>query len=411
MSGAKASLILAVVIWALGGCSFIKLSSDLEAIKKQYRLIDGEVLSAEESSNTAPIVLVRYYQQGERHIARMYERLPDNNQFLVLLDSQPSYLIAIEDENRNGKYDKGERYGQYGEPTALTIDSPISDISIELNQIEPLSSTFVTDVLSFGIAYLPARQVNQMGAVSNLSELNIGLSGGKMGVWQPNKFLETKPLGILQLQPYSKDKTPVLFIHGMGGFPEQFSDFIDRLDRTRYQPWVYSYPSGMRLGLVSYHLNLLLGHLYEEYQFSEIDIVAHSMGGLVSKGALLRCGSSCPFSGVLTSIATPWSGHKSAKTGVAMAPLAVPSWFDMQPESQFLKWLELEKLPDSFKFNMAFAYRSKGLSRENNDGAVTLESQLAIHAQEDALDIRGFNETHTSILKSKEVYEWWVSTH
>ena len=49
--------------------------------------------------------------------------------------------------------------------------------------------------------------------------------------------------------------------------------------------------------------------------------VAHSTGGLVSRGYLL--------------ISTPWGGHKGAETGVKRAPVVVRVWRDMVPGSEY----------------------------------------------------------------------------
>ena len=42
------------------------------------------------------------------------------------------------------------------------------------------------------------------------------------------------------------------------------------------------------------------------------------------------------------------------------------------------------------------------LSRYSGDGVIPLESQLRLEAQRQAVNIRGFNEDHTSVLQSSE---------
>ncbi|TCI03276.1 hypothetical protein EZV61_10380 [Corallincola luteus] len=394
----------------ISGCNFMRLGNDLEEMREERRLISGQVVVNDAVPAEGPIILVRYQKQGENYLMRTFERLPESLSFLVILSKQPSFLIAIEDRNSDGRYNPGERYGFWGQPSPLTMNMTTGTLEIVIDQTAALNKTFIDDVLNFDIAYLPGQQLNMVGAVTDLNDLNIGVSGAQIGVWQPNKFVKTKPLGIFQLQPYVADKIPVLFVHGMGGYPEQFSLFIDNLDLTKFQPWVYSYPSGLRLSVVSYHLNLVLQHLHQAQHFEEIHIVAHSMGGLISRGALNRCGPSCTYGGSLTTIATPWLGHKSARSGVRMAPQVVPSWFDMQPESKFLSQLVEQNMVNTFDFNLAFAYRNQGLSRENSDGSVTLESQLATSYQKSATHIRGINATHTTILKTQELFEWWENS-
>ena len=64
--------------------------------------------------------------------------------------------------------------------------------------------------------------------------------------WEPFAFVEDGGTGIHFLQPYDPDKVPVLFVHGINGAPRDFTALIQNLDQSRYQPWVLSYPSGLR---------------------------------------------------------------------------------------------------------------------------------------------------------------------
>ncbi|MCM8529887.1 MAG: hypothetical protein NE330_01895, partial [Lentisphaeraceae bacterium] len=87
----------------------------------------------------------------------------------------------------------------------------------------------------------------------------------------------------------------------------------------------------------------------------------------------------------------------AAKAGVENSPIIVPSWYDMDPSSPFIKNLPKKKLP--VPHYLFFSFKGDGGS-ENNDGSVTLESQLRPEMQNDAKYIFGLDETHTSILKS-----------
>ena len=44
----------------------------------------------------------------------------------------------------------------------------------------------------------------------------------------------------------------MLFVHGAEGYPQQFAKLIEGLDRTRFQPWFFFYPSGARLEAVAH---------------------------------------------------------------------------------------------------------------------------------------------------------------
>jgi triacylglycerol lipase len=71
-------------------------------------------------------------------------------------------------------------------------------------------------------------------------------------------------------------------------------------------------------------LSRFLGYLHESYGVAEIDIVAHSMGGLFSRAAIrvLREARSPLAVRTLTTIGTPWTGGFSADYAAGDIPLA-----------------------------------------------------------------------------------------
>jgi hypothetical protein len=89
---------------------------------------------------------------------------------------------------------------------------------------------------------------------------------------------------------------------------------------------------------------------------------------------------------------------------VNRAPVVAPSWYDVAPRSPFLRSLLEPELPPSISQDLLFSYAGRSrLVRGNNDGVVTLESQLEPRAQAQARKVRGFNESHSGILRSPDV--------
>src|SRR5690606_36018702 len=116
---------------------------------------------------------------------------------------------------------------------------------------------------------------------------------------------------------YDSQKTPVLFVHGINGTPSNFAYLIARLDRTRYQPWLYSYPSGIYLDHIADHLSQTVTKLQLRYGVDRMMVVAHSMGGLVTRGFLLRHAQNSDLHVPLfVTLSTPWAGHAAAELGV-----------------------------------------------------------------------------------------------
>ena len=72
--------------------------------------------------------------------------------------------------------------------------------------------------------------------------------------------------------------------------------------------------------------------------FTSYHVIAHSMGGLVSRGFILRnqTGLSRAHIPLYVTISTPWAGHKAAESGIKYAPAVVGVWNDMAPKSAYL---------------------------------------------------------------------------
>ena len=196
------------------------------------------------------------------------------------------------------------------------------------------------------------------GTVTPLDDELLSLEMAKKGLWQPYAFLEAGGVGIHFMESYDPDRIPVLFVHGIQGSPANFEPLIANLDITKYQAWYFSYPSGLRLDMVADGLHEFIDIVQRQRQFDSLHIVAHSMGGLVARGALNRCLSAddCDFVKSLTSISTPWNGVASAKSGVEWAPTVVPVWRDMDPDSDFVVALFDRPLPSDIPHNLLFGF-------------------------------------------------------
>jgi hypothetical protein len=132
------------------------------------------------------------------------------------------------------------------------------------------------------------------------------------------------------------------------------------------------------------------------------------MGGLLAKRFIdmNRAATGPTYVGLFISIATPWGGVKSAEIGVHHAPVAIPSWVDISPESKFLSALYSQSSPQSVPHALFFAYgRDRVFRRTNTDGRVSLESQLEPRIKNSAYAIDGFNADHVGILHSDAAFE------
>ena len=295
---------------------------------------------------------------------------------------------------------------QAGEPWTLLNDGkavePGSNDVIEIfvsipataaaNPPAALLEKQFADILSF-------QQVSA-GTVVELSDARFSEEAAGTGLWQPYFALEAGHAGLFMLEPYDSGRIPVIMVHGINGSPRNFKELIASLDKTRYQVWVFNYPSGFPLPVLGNALFQLTEVLERRHEFTELHLLAHSMGGLVSREYLDKCveRAGCAYLRSYTSIATSYDSMPSASMGVEYAPAVIPVWRDLAPDSEFLTKLYRHNLPASVPFNLLFAYQRDGLGGESSDGVVALRSQLRQEAQAEATVIYGFDATHVGVL-------------
>ena len=322
-------------------------------------------------------------------------------------------LVAFQDLNDDLKAQTDEPYLRLERERVLTCKTGerIADVQLRIpaagrSRLNETINIAALQARSFQQQFaLSLGQVTAVGEIASLSDPRFADSVAESGLWRPFDFLFTGHPGVYFLGAYERDKIPVLFVHGINGSPTNFKTLIERLDRRRFQPWVYYYPSGASLAAVADHLAQTMRKLETQYDFKQFAVVAHSMGGLVSRGFIQRYrvggGAGIP---IFISISSPFDGHKAAETGVKTAPRVVRVWYDMAPGSDYLKSIFAGDL--GVPHYLLFGFKQSGgvhIGGEANDGVVTVASQLRPAAQEHAARIEGFNETHMGILESKEV--------
>jgi pimeloyl-ACP methyl ester carboxylesterase len=413
--------ILAVLIFT--GCVFRDVRTQ-QAKLETFCRIDGSVSAEQETPGPLLVGLVR-------HNGGAYEDL--SNWSLVdhfVLESAGRWmfragpgtygLVAFTDVNADGVYEPGEPFlpvdttqlvsctsGHTHSQPALVIPTKgrsrvEGDIDFMKFQARTASAQ-LEHSLGTATAY---------GTVTTLNDPRFKEDQAVSSLWRPYDFIIDVGPGVYFLEPYDSRKIPVLFVHGINGSPKNFRSLVEHLDRAKYQPWLYYYPSGVRLSGIADHLDQTMKTLQLQHGFAQYHVIAHSMGGLVSRGFLLRNQSAQSRARIplYITISTPWAGHKAAQAGVDYAPAVVYVWNDMVPKSAYLTDLFFRQLngeeihrplPAGLQHHLLFSFKHRGTG-ECSDDTVTLASQLYPGAQMDAIRLYGFDETHMSILDSVE---------
>lgn len=117
----------------------------------------------------------------------------------------------------------------------------------------------------------------------HFSELLVGL----MGAIRVERLMDST--GLYMPQPYDADKIPLIFVHGLISTARKWRPVINEIERdpllrSRYQCWVFSYPTGNPPAYSAMRLREELAKVKQLYPDAKnFILVGHSMGGLLSQ--------------------------------------------------------------------------------------------------------------------------------
>lgn len=404
---------------ALTGCgNFRNLAKDLRMIDEGYQ-VRGIIENTADFKGPVRATVVEWNRQTNQVYSGDQIDLVTGGTFAFsVTNPQNQYLGAFSDSNDNHRMDPGEASWIYSVDAADAAPLPFTGgkrklvvrgrLSRNGTSLPGLKQAVDRALAGRGVGqFITRRGVRfSIGEIADLNEPRFQATRGEEGLWTPATLAITHGFGIYFKEPYDPDRIPVLFIHGAGGSPQDWRMAMEKLDRKRYQAWFYFYPSGMRLNDAASALNAGVEDLYSRYGFHRLDVVAHSMGGLVARKFVLKNAieNQNPYIKTFITVSTPWDGHEAAAMGVKWAPSVVPSWHDMKQGSPFLNHLFDQKLKGRVDYHLLYSHRAKysPIMPKENDGSISVASERRPEALAEATSERGYNEDHVSILTARD---------
>jgi hypothetical protein len=392
-------VLLCLFLLAASGCG-------LKKIKQQ-------TVQVESAGVIKGMVEVTSKQQGPVYVARFCDR----DGILVLealqmLSSQGDYrfdvlpgdylVSAFIDANNDGQYQPGEHGNYHLDPLTVNVqqDAVITIKPLIISGLPPARpDDVVTDLEGLKLAY------KNIGKVMPLDAPIFAREYYSLGMWKPFDFAEQVGGGLFMLQEYDEDKLPVIFVHGVRGGPDDWKSAIEALDGEHYQPWVFYYPSGVRLDMLSDYFVSAVEQLRNLHGFDRFAVAAHSMGGVVTRSFVKKYVERFPEQAgtirVVLTVNSPMTGMPSATSGVKHSPVVVPAWRDIAPESEFLKDLNAWSWPENIPYHLVFSYEQG----KSSDGVVPLQNQIPLELQAEAVRTYGFNNNHVGTLNDESFLE------
>lgn len=320
-------------------------------------------------------------------------------------------VAAFSDLNSNRRYDPGEPCGVLRDIAPIPLANTTGRhkaLPLPLRADSPEAPAAAMEIPPENKA-LGGKLDFALGEVASLDEPRFAPDGGGTGLWKPFEFLTGNKTGLYFTEPYDPKRVPVVFVYGIGGSPQDWKWMLANYPRDRHQLWFFHYPSGMRLERVSQSLSNSIAAVARQRGFSECLIVAHSMGGLVCRGALLDLAANHPEVKVprFVSISTPWGGHSAAASGVRHLKKPVPSWLDVMPGSQFLTGLYQVPLPPGTRHTLIYGRKTKKAFwlKGENDGTVEVASETDKRATSEAVQVTELPYEHVEILSQTRTLE------
>jgi pimeloyl-ACP methyl ester carboxylesterase len=390
--------LLALVLFAsLSACTIYRSKADLDEIK-EMAAFSGTLETAEPNR---PVFIGLFRDEGgEKTLATYFVRY-GSGPFHFVVPAGSYQLFAFEDANGNLRFDDGEKTYYVGDtqPPVRLAEGTRHDAGLVRLAARSFDATALRAAAKRDLVENVELTSVHRGTVASLDDPRFTTDTGKEGMWTPRQALAEHGAGLFFLEAYDPARIPVVFVHGFSGTAGDFKAFAEALDRRQFQVWLFQYPSGIRIETASIFLQYILAEMRARHQFERYIVVAHSAGGLVARSALLKIqkeGGTLPCAFVTMS--TPWGGVAAAEMGAKHSPLVFPAWLDMAPGSPFIKTLFDAPLRPSVSTHLFFGY----VGGNGTDGAMSLESMLRPAAQQQAGRVRGFAESHRTILRSAD---------
>lgn len=401
---AKIGLLLSLPL--LTGWSVLdEFKNKFEEFTDQVNKIEGRIEISGKVSNRSgrdgPIVAMLLEMGGGYPRLISDYQVSGNGAYRFFAGPGTYTVRAFVDINGDGVMQEGEPGTYLADAQGLEIEFDLqSKRSKKLQTLvieQPLKESF-----SSNIVYDNHQALKNTGRVARLSDPMFSRAYASMGLWRPLTFSEKIGGGLFLLEKWREKRIPVIFVHGIKGTPLDWERVIKRMNRDHFQPIVMHYPSGLPLDIVSEFMLNLVNRLQKKHGFDEFYVVAHSMGGLVTRSFVKKylAGDNPAHVGLVMTVNSPMLGIESA-SGVNYLPQevpVVPAWRDVAAGSDFIEALHNWPWPQDIPYHLVFSY----LEDQAGDGVVSLRSQIPRSLQKEAAGMYGFEAEHAELLKKKE---------
>jgi len=389
----------------VSSCAMKDLKDDLETGQDEYGYLKARAQGSDDGSN----ILIALFKNEPDGMSIFNARSVSlGEDFYVLVPTADYTLLAFSDSNGDFAYQAGEPAARVDGPTinwfaSLDNKQRVDHEALTIQNLELANNTVLDLQIDLSVKTLR----EELGAARNFLRIvswddeAFSAENLELGMWEPIAFQEKVGYGLYLLKEFDPNRKSILLVHGINDTPRIFENFVNAIPED-YQLLLFHYPSAFPLEHTSYVLNEALDELIRRYQIPQLDVIAHSMGGLVSKGMMYQSNEVLgERMRVFISMASPFGGHTAAAAGVKWSPVVAPVWWAMAPGSSYLQKIDSVDLTQGPEHHLIYSYSHEaGGKQEDDDGVVTVESQLIDSARRNANAVYGVADNHVGIVTS-----------
>lgn len=387
----------------VSSCVIKDLKDDLGIVEEEYGYLKGLVMGPDDGVTI--VVAVFANEQGASSMVDV-KSVGRGESFFTLLPKAEYTVLAFADSNGDFEYQEGEPAARIDDPAMnwfsdMEGQERVDYDALAIQQVDLSTKTTLDQKLNVTVSALHDDSEVAKNFLTTVSWDDDAFSAENMelGMWRPGAFLKQVGFGLYVLEEFDPTQKTILLVHGINDTPRIFENFVGSLPED-YQVLLYHYPSSFPLEYTSYILNEALNELIRHYDLPEIDVIAHSMGGLVSKGMMYQADAALrQRMRVFISMSTPFGGHTAAAAGLKWSPVIAPVWWAMAPGSSYLQVIDSVDLSAGPSHHLIYSFSHEaGGEREEDDGVVTVESQLIESAQRNATAVYGVADNHVGVV-------------
>ncbi len=388
----------------LSACVIKDLNQDMNRLESNYGFFKGQVNGGNGEANVVFALIDR--DTGEIEAVRTVSH---GEVIYVLLPQGDYFVVAFEDTNGDFVFQPGEPASRIDDPliswfASLDIDDRVDIPSLPVQEIELSTDNVLADALDLSLENLGSttnKTANFLRVVT-WDEPNFSPEKIQLGMWQPGEFLKEIGFGLYVLEEFDPTKNLIVAVHGISDTPKVFRELAAAIPDD-YQLLLFHYPSASSLEYTSYALSEILDELVQRHDVAQLDVIAHSMGGLVSKGMIYQASPAVREKmRLFISIASPFGGHAAASQGIKWAPVVAPVWWAMAPGSPYLETIGSLDLANGPRHHLFYTYaHERGGERHEDDTVVSVESQLTESARSRATAVYPMADSHVSVMSNE----------